>query len=375
MASACSRDPLRQLRELLLEQQEPFLLDVYLLEKSHSRKNSDSEADRNNCLKSETLSCNRLRNKKEKALRKCSAVLRSVLSKFGQGKRGVRSDSGGKYSVDGRLRNSSCVSDRRSETRFQDEDRVSSANSKTLFGSRSEGDMEECPNSPTAFIRISAGHTLRCLKLRSSNSPARNQWRSMQDCKQRSPVSVLEEVPSDDGSPEKTGDSSPTAGEEQEGSPVSASQLEYLVQIIADKMGLQISEDEELHGFFSSSQTMTTKRLLQQRKKLLLDCVREAQQMSYMRKTRWNSHANIAPEMLEKIICDLIRSWANTAPNSKQLARADSLNSSAEWLQTEPHIKEIGIEIADAIFEQTIDEAVTDMYIRTSLLSDVGFLS
>ncbi|XP_068655292.1 uncharacterized protein [Aristolochia californica] len=359
MASGYSRGPLRQFRELLQEQQDPFLLDVYLLEKRHSRKSSDSESDINNCLKSKRLNSNRLRNRKEKALRKCYAVLRSVLSKFGDGSGGRRPESGRKYSVEGRCSNSSCASGVRRETAFQDEDRIPSANSKSLFLSCSEGDMEECLTGPTAFIRISAGHRIGCLKLHSSKAQARNQWRSMLHCKQRSPVSVLE-VPSDD-------EPASSHSEEQEGSLLSATQLEYLVQKIADKIGLQISEDQELPGF-SSSQTMTTKRLLQQTKKLLLDYIREAQQI-YMKKTRLNSHAYTAAEMLEKIICDQIRSWTNAAPNSKQLARADYFNSSAEWLQPESYIKEIGIKIADAIFEQTIDEAVTDMYTSPSQLA------
>ncbi|KAG9440640.1 hypothetical protein H6P81_020805 [Aristolochia fimbriata] len=364
MASRSSVRPARQLRELLREQQEPFLLDVYLLEKNYPRKCSDSEANGNDCLKSERLTGYRSRNRKEKALHKCSAVLRSVLGRFGHGARGERPESRGNCSVDGTFGNSSCSSGVPSETRLREENRVSIASCKTGSGSASEGeDMEDCGTSPTSFTRISAG--LRRLELHSFKAQTRNQWRCNQDCKQRSPVSVFEVPTSDHGSPASShNDSNPT-------SPLSSSQLEYLVEKIAQKMSLRInSEDQDLPGFpsssssSSSSQTITTKMVLKQTKKLLLDCIREAQQ-NYTKKTRWSTtpHAHTSIPNLENFVCEQILSWADyAATNGKHLARAYSFNSTSEWLQSEPQIREIGIAISDAIFVQTIDEAVTDMY-------------
>lgn len=81
MASLPKPAPVRRLSELLKEKQEPFLLDVYLLEKGYPKKSSHSENENRYHLgkSSKKLSSSGLSSRKE-GLHKSSNLLKSVLS-------------------------------------------------------------------------------------------------------------------------------------------------------------------------------------------------------------------------------------------------------------------------------------------------------
>ncbi|KAJ4966762.1 hypothetical protein NE237_018611 [Protea cynaroides] len=128
------------------------------------------------------------------------------------------------------------------------------------------------------------------------------------------------------------------------------------------------------------SQYVKTKRVLQQTRQLLFDCVREE-----VEKHRWNGTGTgagrtsgwhggfdqiIGAEELGKIICDQIRAWGKQSidvTNLNQLVEADVSETTEEdgWRSSflKPHSirNEIGMGIADAILDEISNELVTDM--------------
>lgn len=121
----------------------------------------------------------------------------------------------------------------------------------------------------------------------------------------------------------------------------------------------------ELLGSCLSFQCMKTKRVLERKKQLLLDCVREVVGNYGIQSRRWNAHEYLGPEMLGKIICDKILSWSKhdgDVTNITQLLESDFKDSSKQWNHFRHHIKEIGIEMGDGILENITDEIVTEMF-------------
>lgn len=157
----------RHLRELLEERQEPFVLDVYLLEKGLSKKIGNSDSCKDSWLS--------FVSKNREGSPKCSKVMKSVLAKvlFGKalkkknlGRKACNvgrfgdfcfdSDRGRETQVeklhqfssalsldDGSCSNSFSTGDVERETQVTEMDRISSASCTTLFDSCSEGSMEE----------------------------------------------------------------------------------------------------------------------------------------------------------------------------------------------------------------------------------------
>jgi len=99
--------PVKQLRELLQEQQEPFILNIYLLERGYSRKSSDSESSSRFChvnsRKSQKRSVGRGLNISKRVNPQGSKVLRAVLKQVISIKQMLRINSsdhrGGKRSM------------------------------------------------------------------------------------------------------------------------------------------------------------------------------------------------------------------------------------------------------------------------------------
>lgn len=158
MASTSIHAPkARRLRELLEEQQEPFVLDVYLLERGHSKKIRDSDTSKDGWINSV------LKNRERSPKR--SKRMKSILARvfFGKasggsnydrkacnverfGDFGIGSDMGRETQVEELHQLSSasfCNADMEREIEVAEIDRFSSASYTTLFDSSSEGNMEE----------------------------------------------------------------------------------------------------------------------------------------------------------------------------------------------------------------------------------------
>lgn len=153
MASLPKPAPVRRLHELLKEKQEPFLLDVYLLEKGYSKKCSHSETrNRQHLGKSckKQSSCGS--NSRKEALPKSSNLLKSVLTRLVSGKNSRTLNCIGKSHDDGRFDTFNDVSGIWKMTQGAELNRLS-------FGS---GRLDSSP-SPENALSASEGH--RALKL------------------------------------------------------------------------------------------------------------------------------------------------------------------------------------------------------------------
>lgn len=111
---------------------------------------------------------------------------------------------------------------------------------------------------------------------------------------------------------------------------------------------------------------LKSKRVLQQTKQLLFDCVREVVE-SQAKKERGEQHYRkfLGPEELGKLICERITSWGKQAgdeTNTNCLLDLDFLDSVEEWCAFEQQKREIEFEIGDAILEEIKNEIVTELF-------------
>lgn len=116
---------------------------------------------------------------------------------------------------------------------------------------------------------------------------------------------------------------------------------------------------EELLGSASLlSQYAKTKMESNESHQLLLDCVREVE------KGIWDSHECLSPERAKRNIKEQIISWEKQRgdlADITQLVDLEVSKSREEWRHFQPEIREIGIEIEAAIFEEIREEIVLDI--------------
>ncbi|XP_010273517.1 PREDICTED: uncharacterized protein LOC104609020 isoform X2 [Nelumbo nucifera] len=380
----------RKLGELLQEQQEPFQLEEYLSERGYLKRISISETSRHHCcpLNSRTHSKNLgscgLELERRKGIFHYPKVLKLVFSKLvfvGDNRKLSNCDR--RASEDGGV-NVSAMGGANTQQAKQ-LDRFSSASSITLFDSCSESDAEESLSSQRKNISSCPAETFRAFKTynlkeeQEAYTDDKLQWGCVvEDGKQLSPVSVLEEESCDRGSPlqnqmqccpkarSKKDTSFNLSKKVTEESIVSASLLELLVQSLKEKYGSTgYAAIHELSGS-GSSQYLKTKRVLQQTRQLLFDCIRETIE-THGRKVRRHQgdHEFLGTEEIGKIICERIYSWGKQSvdeTNITELIRSDFSYSTEGWSEFQPQIKnEIAMEIGDAIFEEMRNEIITDM--------------
>lgn len=130
------------------------------------------------------------------------------------------------------------------------------------------------------------------------------------------------------------------------------------MNLMKEKLGL------ELLGSAFYFQYMKIKRILQRTKQLFFYRAREVVENHGIQSRSWNFHEYYGPEMLGKIICDKFLSWSKQdgdVANVTQMLESEFKDFSKQWNHFQPHIKEIAIELGDGIFENIIDDIVTDL--------------
>ncbi|KAI3848578.1 hypothetical protein MKX03_029764 [Papaver bracteatum] len=377
----------KRLSELLEEEQEPFVLHEYLSERVYSKRSQNCEGGYcsynskggNSSKDLKRLSNYELSNRrKKKNKHHPSKVLRSVLNKLLTSVYHHHDN-----------RKSAPVSNYNTRSNADLDNRFSSASSMTLFESSSEADTEELSaellyqvNSVSA-LTSSADNYKHNLTQRAQNEiPVRrvNQWGCMEETKQHSPVSVLEELLFDEvqPSPRTTSHKKKIKSNiiRQEKSVItdesifSASLWESLVHTLTEKQGSS-----------SSSNCLKTKRVLEQTKQLLFDCVRETvanysnqggkivSTSDSVRVHCGHERVLLGSEDIGKIISEKICLWGKQAgnlTNITQLVKSDLSKREEEeeyWKETpQAQIREsIGIEISDEILEDIKNEIVIEL--------------
>ncbi|CAL9103958.1 unnamed protein product [Musa textilis] len=289
-----------RLFELLEEQQEPFLLDVYLLEHGYSDRAMKTNAAAFACWPAGA--CRRLRRLSTHGFkRKRAGFLRCLLNKVVCGRKARRWDA----AATGNGRWGLCGS---------------------FFEMKGKDDAAD-------FRRLScSGGT------DGAEPDGEEQWRAFCSSNQLSPVSVLE-LHSDDVGDEEPSISSFDSSKETKEAP---------------RMGLE----EQLHCDRHDPRQADSECHLFEPHYILVDCLKEAEgKLS-------TSHGCSSPERSGKIIQEEILSWEDQRGgrgNISQSIDLDFSRSRKEWSHCQHEMGEVGIGIEHIIFEEIREETVLDV--------------
>ncbi|KAM7518436.1 hypothetical protein LguiB_017398 [Lonicera macranthoides] len=301
----------KKLQELLQEQQEPFTLELYLLERGYPKNKLNPKQS---FLCFSPGSSKLLKRSASSGIKRgrnlfpiCSKLLKVAFNKLASVHLISKSPT----------TNDKEIVERKQEN--EEDDRFSSASSTTVFNSCSESDTEE----------VGRERELKC--------------GSNKNKKQLSPVSVLEEIQSDETSPVHNTCS--------------------VHQYNNFKTGGEVTS--------TISNTISTKKMnmaLLQTKQLLCDCVREAVE------TRTRKYAIggrqlqfqefLGAEEIGEIICEKIWTWSKKSADKNELTQVSNLGllaSKEEWSDFEQQKKEIAMVIGDLILEDINNEFVVEM--------------
>ncbi|XVE95057.1 hypothetical protein REPUB_Repub02eG0063800 [Reevesia pubescens] len=355
--------PARKLGELLQEQQEPFILEVYLSERGCVKKDLTSAGNFIGCHGNSGKFFNKYgsQNKSKKGIPHFPKVLEVILCNKLFTVKGLRAknsdDEDGKLGVTEMDRNNQ-------ET--AEPDRFSSASSTTVYNSCSDSDIDG-PLSPDNSKSLK----LYNQKKNKAAADAKFQWSCTEDSKQYSPQSVLEEISTSTGSPLdniKTARRVSSTRQKSfflpklitEDSILSASLWHLLLQTTpAEKSScakLQEPDRSNLSPFSIS------KRVLQQTKQLLFDCVRELADNKHEKEEKGKEF--LGAEEIGKVICEKTKGWGKRCEdesNIMQLLELDVMDSTQEWNDYKSQKKDIGLLIGNAIVKEITTEVVMDM--------------
>ncbi|GFY85968.1 hypothetical protein Acr_04g0007060 [Actinidia rufa] len=302
MAASSKPAIVKQLGEFLQEKQEPFILEIYLLERGYL-KNLNPNTGFRYCSSNSSSFLKRSASlglsRRRKVIPNCSKIVKAVFNKLVS----VSSNQKLKNSASGK--GNSSVGDREKA----ESDRFSSASSTTVFHSCSESDAEDGPNS---------------LQKDGDSCPASKFCNLVQE----------KEVVTDRklqlrSREEDSKELSPCVGHNK-----NAKTRDNIYAFSFSKSIFQTSVDEP-KGSDPSSQYIIDKRDLQQSKQLLFDCVRELVETGGWKKRRRQQLVELPrPEELGKLLCEDIRTWSKLSgneTNTTQLLNSDLAASVGEW--------------------------------------------
>ncbi|CAK9143590.1 unnamed protein product [Ilex paraguariensis] len=348
----------KQLGELLQEQQEPFTLEAYLLERGYLSSSNSTKFLKRPVISGIT--------KRKKVVQNCSKIVKVVFNKL--------------LSIDSKLKRKNCGSDHVSVTEksmnskeIAEEDKFSSASSTTVFNSCSQSEVEDAYDlSEEEHISATPKtcHALKPGKREEEVATEREfQWYRVEDSKQPSPVSVLDDIQFDEVRQNATKieeESLKTCKKEVDESifSVSVSNLSFHSSSKRPNPSC-VGELQELVVSNHSSQYTKNKRFLQQSKQLLFDCMREVVESHRGKDNRSLQFQQfLGPEELWNLLYENIWTWSRLSideTNIAHLLNLDFLDSSEKWSDLEQQRREIGEQIGDTILEDITNEIVMDL--------------
>ncbi|KAG6784424.1 hypothetical protein POTOM_010117 [Populus tomentosa] len=359
--------PVKKLRELLQEQQEPFILNIYLLERGYSRKSSDSECSSRFChvnsRKSLKQSVGRQLNISKRVNPQGSKVLRAVLKQVVSIKQMLRINSS-----DHRGRKLMVNEKGTSNQQVAESDIFSTASSTTVFNS-SKSEVE----APYATQKDSLFTTNTCYQPLNLHNPTEEtttdrklQQRGIEDSRRLSPASVLEgyllmDVPhfrtdsstAEEENPSKTGVNLPK--ELTEDCILSASLREVLFYSPNEKPICAEATERQLVQSYFSPQYLKSKMVLQQTKQLLFDYVKEIVETKGREMKQQCHHKQfLGSEELGSIIGEKTWPWDKQSGNESDLTKLlnlDALNSEQELSCYKSERRDNGLDIGDTVFD------------------------
>ncbi|CAI0464432.1 unnamed protein product [Linum tenue] len=341
MAAADSQ--VKQLRQILQEQQEPFVLKTYLVEKGCCIRSNSLEQEG-------SFTCCRVTSGKkgQKGVSHLSKVVRNLCDQVG--------------SINGKKLKRKKKKKKQKQSPEAEEERLSfaSCSSKNFIWFSSEGDNVEgrasCSSSFADFCNSNEEKVNNQIAADGSL-----QWRCMEDEDQHSsPVSVLE---------------GPASQEEDSSSPPtknSSSSSEVIIRKKKEEKPNQVSVDESIIASASvwgvllqramaraeATETgdplkSSSLELEKTKKQLLFDCIQEEMELEthYSRMQSCTSSARIMRP----------QAWSRTCKTGGGFELLSDSLAQREWSDDGEQCREIGQEIADAILEEIKDEIMVDL--------------
>ncbi|XP_047168844.1 uncharacterized protein LOC124837511 isoform X1 [Vigna umbellata] len=122
-----------------------------------------------------------------------------------------------------------------------------------------------------------------------------------------------------------------------------------------------------LRGTDDVSEKLKSKRVLRRIKKMLLDCVKDIAITLPAEDDRKRGYRQfMGPLQIGKLLRQRTNKWDQQAvavggANLTYLLTLDYLNSIVEWKKFEPHVKDISIEITDSILDNILNEIVIEI--------------
>lgn len=310
------------LAEFLQEEQEPFSLEVYLLERGCT-KGAPRLSSRSHFLNSDKILKRYGLKNRRNLIPNCSNFVKAVFEQLGS------------VSINLKIKNLS-NGDQVTTEENASRDKFVSKSSRIVFNS-SPNCVEEC-RKPFFEEEVDADGKLK--------------WRRVEDDRQQlSPVSVLEVAKSDEISPlhyKQSNIKKTTQAESStSASPFKSQQpTNYSAQVL-----------RQIPGSNPSTQHIINKRALRQTKQLLIDCAREV-----IENYRKQEHVKkiLGAEELWKLVCENVWLWSQDSiqeTNIIHLLHYDFLASAEEWSADFEVQKEgVWMEVGDAILEDVINE-------------------
>ncbi|KEH40002.1 hypothetical protein MtrunA17_Chr1g0152221 [Medicago truncatula] len=320
-------EPQKRLGEFLNEKQEPFMLELYLLERGYSK----------------SLSLNKKR--KRKVLLPFSKALIFIINKLAFQSQSNTLPTTRDYEQ--RKKHAGCNVE------------FSSASNSTMSNSCSNVDEEGTSISSHRDHHLFSSHIhqtckeytmrwqrQRCMEGRSQSlakiplSRAPNENKDVEGMQQR--IKMPKKITND-------------------------SLLS--VDAILNLLGVSIKKENctnELHEYLPQphlSQVLKSKRLSHKIKKLLFDCVRDITITLPTKEDRKQvCRQSMGPIELEKLTCQGTREWGQHSEDGlMSLLAIDYLDSIMEWSKFESQVKDISFEITDSILDIINNEIVSEI--------------
>ncbi|KAK9225951.1 hypothetical protein WN943_010996 [Citrus x changshan-huyou] len=309
MASTPAPKTIKKLGQFLEEQQEPFILEIYLSERGCIKK------QKKNLNSSKFLKRSTSLNNSIKGVTIYSKLLKAAYNKLVP----IKDSPKVKNSNDGQ--------------EVAEANQFSSASSTTT-------EVNSCSESEVKLQKDDIsfrGHNCRS---------AENEAASVlqEESEQISPVSVLQE--------ENQSRSTITQAKNiTEDSLLSAS-LWNLEELVCSKL---------------NSKVVKSKKILQQTKQLLFDCVREVLKTNDENgndRRQQSCREFMGPELLGKLMSEKLKAWEKQSGDELNITRLldfDFQDSVQEWSDFKQQMRDIAFKIGDAILEEIRDQLVTDL--------------
>ena len=147
-----------------------------------------------------------------------------------------------------------------------------------------------------------------------------------------------------------------------EDSILSASLWNLLLQTTPQKSSCAGLTELQGPDWSNSSRLSISKRVLQQTKQLLFDCVRELVDNNHDKEEKGKEF--LGSEEIGKVIGEKMKGWGKRCGdelNIVQLSESDIMDSTQNWNDFESQKRDIGLVIGNAIAVEITNEVVMDM--------------